>query len=120
MLTVRKAINLAHHEGCQSRGAGRVRLLSELAGPELERVLGPEPTPELAVQAADEFERLLDSLGDETLRAVAVWKLEGYTNAEIAGRLGCVVQTVESEASHHTATVDRCRVRRVKVAKDPS
>jgi DNA-directed RNA polymerase specialized sigma24 family protein len=25
----------------------------------------------------------------------AFWKLEGYTNAEIAARLGCVTQTVE-------------------------
>src|SRR5262245_22975274 len=31
LLTARKAINLAHHERRQSRGAGRVRMLSDLA-----------------------------------------------------------------------------------------
>jgi len=34
-------------------------------------------------------------LGDDTLRAVARWKMEGHTNAEIAAKLGCVPQTVE-------------------------
>ena len=34
-------------------------------------------------------------LGDDTLRKVAVWKMEGYTNEEIAGHLGCVPRTVE-------------------------
>lgn len=44
---------------------------------------------------AEECQRLLDSLGDETLRNVALWKMEGYTNDEIAERLGCVTRTVE-------------------------
>jgi DNA-directed RNA polymerase specialized sigma24 family protein len=26
---------------------------------------------------------------------VAVWKMEGYTNEEIAGKLGCATRTVE-------------------------
>lgn len=34
-------------------------------------------------------------LEDTTLRSVATWKLEGYTDAEIAARLGCVTRTVE-------------------------
>jgi DNA-directed RNA polymerase specialized sigma24 family protein len=29
------------------------------------------------------------------LQDVATWKLEGYTNDEIAARLGCVTSTVE-------------------------
>ena len=44
---------------------------------------------------ADECRRLLDVLDDDTLRSVAIWKLEGYTNHEIAGKLQCVDQTVE-------------------------
>ena len=54
-----------------------------------------EPTPEMAAQVADECRRLLGLLGDATLRSVAVWKMEGYTNAEIAAKLGCVTRTVE-------------------------
>ena len=43
----------------------------------------------------EECHRLLARLGDETLRSVALWKMEGYTNIEIATKLGCVEQTVE-------------------------
>ena len=38
---------------------------------------------------------LLDRLGSDELRSIAVWKLEGYTNAEIAARLGCAAVSVE-------------------------
>ncbi len=44
---------------------------------------------------AESCQRLLDLLGDEQLRRIAVWKMEGHTNQEIADRLGCVVETVE-------------------------
>jgi DNA-directed RNA polymerase specialized sigma24 family protein len=95
VLTVRKAIGLARHQGRARRGGGRIASLEDLDSRDLGAVLGPEPTPELAAQMADECRRLLDRLGDETLRAVARWKMEGWTNHEIAGRLGCVEHTVE-------------------------
>jgi DNA-directed RNA polymerase specialized sigma24 family protein len=57
--------------------------------------MGPEPTPEFAALVAEECQRRLDSLGDAELRSVALWKMEGYTNDEIAERLGCVPRTVE-------------------------
>jgi DNA-binding CsgD family transcriptional regulator len=34
-------------------------------------------------------------LGSETLRSIALWKMEGYTNEEIAAKLGCVRFTVD-------------------------
>jgi DNA-directed RNA polymerase specialized sigma24 family protein len=37
----------------------------------------------------------MEQLGDPILQSVATWKLEGYTNHEIAARLGCVTKTVE-------------------------
>jgi len=95
VVTVRKAIDLVRHEGRPTRGSGRVLVLSDLAGPGLEQVLDPEPTPELAAQMAEECRRLYGCLGDDTLRTVARWKMEGHTNAEIAAKLGCVPQTVE-------------------------
>jgi DNA-directed RNA polymerase specialized sigma24 family protein len=95
VLTIRKAANLAHHERRSRRGAGRVQALSDLAGLDLERITGSEPTPELAALVADQCRGLLARLGEQTLRSVAVWKMEGYTNSEIAARLGCIPQTVE-------------------------
>jgi DNA-directed RNA polymerase specialized sigma24 family protein len=95
LLTVRKAAALVRRERRKSRGGDRVLAFSDLADPALEQVLGPEPTPELAAQVADECRRLLDRLGDPALRAVALGKLEGDTTAEIAAKLGCVPRTVE-------------------------
>jgi DNA-directed RNA polymerase specialized sigma24 family protein len=37
----------------------------------------------------------MEELGDSSLQRVATLKLEGYTNKEIAARLGCVTSTVE-------------------------
>jgi DNA-directed RNA polymerase specialized sigma24 family protein len=96
LITVRKAIDLAHHEGRRAR-SGRVQTFADLADPEIEALLGvgDEPTPLLAAQMADECRRLLGRLDEPTLRTVALWKMEGYTNQEIADRLDCVVTTVE-------------------------
>jgi DNA-directed RNA polymerase specialized sigma24 family protein len=95
VLTVRKAINLVHYQGRRSRGGGRVQSLQDLEALGADQILGTEPSPELAAQMTEECQRLLARLGDETLRAVALWKMEGYTNIEIAAKLGCVEQTVE-------------------------
>jgi RNA polymerase sigma factor (sigma-70 family) len=95
VLTVRKAINLVKHQRRRSRGGGRLVSLTDVEEQRLEEMLSTEPSPELAAQMADECRQLLGRLGDDTLRAVALWKMEGQTNREIAGKLGCVEQTVE-------------------------
>jgi DNA-directed RNA polymerase specialized sigma24 family protein len=95
VITVRKASDLAKHEGRSRRGGGHVR---SLADPRLDgaaEAIGHEPTPELAAEIAEECRRLLGRLNNETLRAVALWKMEGFTNEEIAAKLGCVRYTVD-------------------------
>jgi DNA-directed RNA polymerase specialized sigma24 family protein len=95
VLTVRKAVDLSKHEHAKRRGGGAVCYLSDLEGAELEQAIGPEPTPEFASQVAEECQRLLEALGDDTLCRIALWKMEGYTNKEVANKLGVVDQTVE-------------------------
>jgi DNA-directed RNA polymerase specialized sigma24 family protein len=104
VLTARKACNLAQHEQRQKRGGGRVRHASALPaeageGSAFADLIGREPDPAFAAQVADECRRRLDDLGDEQLRAVAVWKMEGYTNEEIAAKLGRSLPTVERKLS---------------------
>jgi DNA-directed RNA polymerase specialized sigma24 family protein len=98
-IAARKAADLIARECRQKRGGGKVRGESALSAPEggggLDGVEGHEPTPELAAEAADEFRRLLALLPDEECRQIAVCKLEGRTNAEIASLLGCALATVE-------------------------
>jgi RNA polymerase sigma factor (sigma-70 family) len=62
---------------------------------EFENLLAREPTPEEATEVADECRRLLELLDEPQLRQIALWKVEGYTNEEIAARLDCVPRTVE-------------------------
>jgi DNA-directed RNA polymerase specialized sigma24 family protein len=103
LITARKAIDLVHHERRQKRGGGAVRGDSALlrldgdssADAGLQQVVGREPTPAFAMQVAEACQRLLNQLEDEDLRLVAQWKMEGYTNSEIAAKLGCVPRTVE-------------------------
>jgi DNA-directed RNA polymerase specialized sigma24 family protein len=95
LITVRKAINLRNYETRQSRGMGRTQSLTDLTPEGFETIGGDEPTPELAAQLAEEYQRLMELLGDSTLQSVATFKLEGYTKDEIAARLGCVISTVE-------------------------
>jgi DNA-directed RNA polymerase specialized sigma24 family protein len=95
LITVRKAIDLRRYETRPSRGRGRVQSLAELAEGGFDVIGGDEPTPELAAQLAEEYERLMEQLGDSALQRVAIWKLEGYTDNEIAARIGCVTRTVE-------------------------
>jgi DNA-directed RNA polymerase specialized sigma24 family protein len=100
VITARKAHDLVQHQQRKKRGGGNVVGESGLAGPDgaaggIQQLLGQEPTPEFAAEVAEECDRLLRLLDDEQMRAVAVWKMEGYTNEEIAARLDCVSRTVE-------------------------
>jgi hypothetical protein len=56
----------------------------------------PSPGPDQDVISAMEVGRMLAML-DDTLRQIALWKLEGYTNEEIAApnKMDCAVRTVE-------------------------
>jgi DNA-directed RNA polymerase specialized sigma24 family protein len=102
-LTARKAVDLIERHNCRKRGGGKVAgesALDALSGsedgdPALARVVGTEPTPAFAAQVAEDLRRRLARLPGEELRQVALWKMEGYTNQEIADRLGCAEPTVE-------------------------
>jgi DNA-directed RNA polymerase specialized sigma24 family protein len=53
-----------------------------------------EPSPEFALQIAEQIEQLVAALGDEMLRTIVARKLEGYTNEEIAAELDVSTRTV--------------------------
>jgi DNA-directed RNA polymerase specialized sigma24 family protein len=59
------------------------------------RVISQEPAPDQAAELAEEVRCRLARLPDDTFRAIALRKLEGYSNAEIARMHGCVERTVE-------------------------
>ncbi len=96
-ITSHKLIDLRRRESRQKRGGDWQRL--EFSDPEnsvsaLDELVSRDPTPEFSCLMAEEFRRLLDALGDETLRSIAVWRLEGESIEEIAVRLNCAPRTV--------------------------
>lgn len=103
-ITARKAAAQLRRSHRQKRGGGAVRgesaflyadSTSSHPTPGIDRVEGDERTPELEVMFTEECARLLDQLEDESLRKIALYKLEGYSNDEIASLLSCAPRTIE-------------------------
>ncbi len=101
VITARKALDQIAQEHSKRRGGGTVQGESRISPRgyaqdevAIEQIVGDEPSPEFVAQIAEEYHRLLDLLGDETLCRVAIWKMEGLTNDEVAERLDCSRRTV--------------------------
>ena len=99
MITERKALDQVQHERRQKRGGGKILGTQSLLDADGVRggvadVASLEPSPAFAAMVADECSRLLGRLRDETLRQVAWLRMEGYTNEEVAERLGCSLRSV--------------------------
>jgi DNA-directed RNA polymerase specialized sigma24 family protein len=60
----------------------------------LDHVDRAQPGPDEKLAALEELQRLLQGLPDD-LRRIVIWKLDGYTNAEIAALLDRTVRCVE-------------------------
>jgi RNA polymerase sigma factor (sigma-70 family) len=99
MLTERRAVDRLRREATASK---RLPTESESAASDgersnaspLERVRDERPTPEFAAEATEEYGVLLDLLEDRDTRMIAIWKMEGYTNREIAEKLGVTERTI--------------------------
>jgi DNA-directed RNA polymerase specialized sigma24 family protein len=101
VITARKAALQAQRRRAQKRGGNWNAVEMASADPDqsavgagLDAIVGREPTPEFAAMVGEEYRRLLDRLPDDSLRQLALWRMEGYTNDEIAERLGCALRTV--------------------------
>jgi DNA-binding NarL/FixJ family response regulator len=58
-------------------------------------VVSREPSPEFAAELVENFDRLMHALSDQELMQYATWKMEGYSNEEIALKVNRSVRTVE-------------------------
>jgi DNA-directed RNA polymerase specialized sigma24 family protein len=99
-ITLRKARNAAKAQRREKRDVTREQTIpggdeSESAVWVLEQMEASDPSPGVAVVLNEALERRLQALADPDLRQVALWRLEGYTNGEIAGRLDCTARSVE-------------------------
>jgi RNA polymerase sigma factor (sigma-70 family) len=95
-MSARKIVDRRRHDQRQRRG-GEARQLS-LQGHGDESVIdiiGDEPSPEMVLMMTESVQQLLSHLGDGPLREIAVGRMEGYSNAELADRLQCSERTIE-------------------------
>jgi DNA-directed RNA polymerase specialized sigma24 family protein len=95
VITVRKASDLAKAESAQRRGGDAVVVSLDDSGFAVTPPVSAEAAPELAAAMTDESRRLLRVLADPELETVALLKFEGYTNDEIAQKLGYTRRTIQ-------------------------
>jgi RNA polymerase sigma factor (sigma-70 family) len=101
-ITLRKARNAVNKHGRGKRDIGREQDTALMVGDEpiwpgwaLEQMDAAGPSPAEAAVLNEELERRLEALADPELRQIALWRLEGYSNREIADRLECTERSIE-------------------------
>ena len=101
-ITNQQAINQKKHETRQRRGGGQVKVETDLADEiasdhvfSLDDLASNVPTPEFLTLMAEQHQRLLERLRDDRLRQIALWRMEGYKNTEIAEKLGISIRAIE-------------------------
>jgi DNA-directed RNA polymerase specialized sigma24 family protein len=101
-ITANKSVDLIRENNRQKRGGtgkgGGVGEKSPVHESSLSDLISREPTPEFAAQISDNLQHLLkvlDATGDQDLRRIAILKMDGYSNQDIAESVGCVRRSVE-------------------------
>lgn len=100
VLTERKVVGHLRRELAEKRGGGRVRTETDVKATAPQRrptdeLSALEPSPQFAAEMREQIQQRLDELGDPVLRSVALARLAGHTNPEIAEQLGLSLRGVE-------------------------
>ena len=99
VITAHKAQRLVRDAVRQKRGGGQLVLgqgdAAEGEDDALSFALSREPTPEFAAEVAEQCMRLMDGLNSDSLREIAILKMDGFSNEEIAEQKDCTTRTIE-------------------------
>ncbi len=98
-ITIHKLLHVQRDQNRQKRG-GQFRQIelpnnADDGRSAVDDILSREPTPEFAVQVAEQYDLWMRALNSDELTQLAQWKLEGFTNDEIASKCGRTTRTVE-------------------------
>jgi RNA polymerase sigma factor (sigma-70 family) len=99
-ITLRKARNTAKKQGREMRDVAREQTAadsdeSSTANWTLEQMDASSPSPAEAAVLNEALECRLQALADSELRQIALWRLEGYSNRDIAEKLDCTERSIE-------------------------
>ncbi len=98
MLIDRKVAEHYRRSHTQKRGGGKVASLGNLADSsigEIRELADQAPSPEFIAAFNENLALAMAKLHDDTIREVAIMRLEGYENREIAQRLQIGLSSVE-------------------------
>lgn len=94
-MSARKVIDKRRRDRRQRRGGDvEIHPLGVVDGVVIEAI-ADEPSPEMVLMMQESVEQFFSNLGGGSLREMAVAKLEGHSNAELARRFGCSERTIE-------------------------
>ncbi len=94
-MSARKVIDKRRHDRRQRRGGDAAIHSLDQDQEAIIEVIGDEPSPDMVLMMRESVEHLLCEIGVGSLRDLAVAKLEGYSNAELARRFECSERTIE-------------------------
>ncbi|MEI7460405.1 MAG: ECF-type sigma factor [Pirellula sp.] len=98
-ITLRKLMHMLRDQNRQKRGGGfrQIPQATNASGSltEIEQIMAREPTPEIAAQLTEQYDHWMRALASEELVRLTQWKLEGFTNSEIAAKCGLTARTIE-------------------------
>ena len=97
-ITLRKIADKQNYDRRGKRDVEKQQLNSSPdadSNAEVNSFVSREPNPEIAAECAEQISRLLESLENEDLKKVAIMKMEGYTNIEVANDIKCSLTSIE-------------------------
>ncbi len=98
-ITLHKTLRAIRDQGRIKRG-GQFKELAGISSDTdvvsaIQNVVSQEPSPEFAIEVAEQYTIYINALNDSELARIAHWKMEGYSNREVANMLDKSERTVE-------------------------
>ena len=97
-LTARKAAHRMRAAMAEKRGEGRIAgesVFENMPGQGIDAAAASNLGPAFIAEVGEQSKLLIDALTDDTLVELALLKVSGHSNEEVAQRLSCGVRTVE-------------------------
>ena len=94
---------------CSSISKARKRDVAKMTDAELDEITRDEPGPGSVAEQQEGRRRLLDLLKDDRAARIAEWKMERFTNQEVAEKLDTTERTVEREIKAIKVAWDKVR-----------
>ena len=95
LITKRKAAHRIRDEAAKKRGGGNLQGESAFGENGIQGLVKDVPSGEFATQMVEELDHLRELLKDEQLERIALLRMQGLTNAEIAKEMDCVERTID-------------------------